>query len=455
MTDFNSTGAPLPLAPSNVFVSALDDRSRHAHPGGCFMIFRKLSLTTLAAFGGVLTASAQAQTAAPADATAAPAAPAAWADTMTIHGSIEAGFTINPDGPDNGLNFGQLFTDKANVPLVNQALLTFERPLDPKAEGDDYGFKIQGMFGTDARYTHFLGEFDRTIHDRYQFDIVEANFLAHFAALTDGGVDIKLGQYSTPIGFEVIDATLNPFYSHSYIFNFGIPLKHTGGYATFHVSDTLDIYAGGDTGVNTSLFHGDNNGVPAFLGGIGVNNLLDGKLTILALTHIGAENASNVIPDADHQIRWINDIVATYKADDKNTFVGEFNYIKDDGFHAQGYGAAGYVIHTIDDNLSVAGRAEVWRDANNFFVGAFKNPLDFVDVEKGLPASGFVGNTEKSTYSEVTLGLTYKPDVPDAITGTMIRPELRYDRVLAGGQPYDTGTAKGQVTLAFDIVVPF
>lgn len=424
------------------------------------MALQKLSMVALAAFGSVLAAGAEAQTtpppAAPAtDATpAAPAEPAAWADTLKIHGSLEAGFTINPDGPSDGLNYGQLFTDKANVPLLNQVLLTAERPLDPKAEGNDYGFKLQGMIGSDARYTHFLGELDRTIHDRNQFDIVEANFVAHFAAFTDGGVDIKLGQYSTPIGFEVIDATANPFYSHSYIFNFGIPLKHTGGYATFHVNDTLDLYAGGDTGVNTSLFHGDNNGVPAFLGGIGLNNLLDGKLTVLALTHIGAENPSNSVGfNADAEKRWINDIVFTYKQDDNNTFVAEANYIKDDGFHAQGYGLAGYFIHTVDDNLSVAGRAEVFRDANGFFVAAFPHPLDFVNLEKGQPAT--VIGAGKATYSEVTLGLTYKPDVPDAITGTMIRPELRYDRALAGGTPYSAQTAKGQVTLAFDIVVPF
>ena len=426
------------------------------------MTFRTLCMTSLAALGGALAAEANAQTAAPADtqtaapadAPAAPAAPAAWVDTLRFHGSLEAGFTINPQGPGNGLNFGQLFTDKANEPLLNQVLLTAERPLDPKAEGDDFGFKLQGMIGTDARYTHFLGEFDRSIHDRTQVDIVEANFLAHFAALTDGGVDIKLGQYSTPLGFEVIDATANPFYSHSYIFNFGIPLKHTGGYATFHVNDLLDIYAGGDTGVNTSLFHGDNNGVPAFLGGVGLNGLLDGTLTVLALTHIGAENPSNTVGfNADAKKRWINDIVLTYKHDDALTFTTELNYIKDDGFHAQGYGFAQYAVYTINDNLSFAARGEVYRDANGFFVAAFPNPLDFVNLEKGEPAQ--VISAGKATYGEVTLGLTYKPPVPDAFAGTMIRPEVRYDRALAGGTPYDNGLDKGQVTLAFDIVVPF
>ena len=418
------------------------------------MTISKLSMVSLAVLGTALTAQASAQTAPPANPPAADAPPAAWADTLKIHGSAEAGFTINPDGPGNGLNYGQLFTDKANEFLLNQVLLTAERPLDPKAEGNDYGFKLQGMIGTDARYTHFLGEFDRAIHDRTQVDIVEANFLTHFAVLTEGGIDTKFGQYSTPLGAEVIDATANTFYSHSYIFNFGLPLKHTGGYATVHVSDMLDIYAGGDTGVNTSIFHGDNNGVPAFLGGFGLNGLMDGKLTVLALTHIGAENPSNSVGfNADAKKRWIGDIVLTYKPDDTLTFTTELNYIKDDGFHAQAYGLAQYAAYTINDNLSVAARAEVYRDANGFFVAAFPNPLDFVNLEKGEPAQ--VLSAGKTTYGELTLGLTYKPDVPDAITGAMIRPELRFDRALDGGRPFNNFTDKSQVTMAFDIVVPF
>jgi len=42
-------------------------------------------------------------------------------------------------------NFGQLFTDKANSAFLNQASLTVQRPLDPKATGYDFGFKFQAM----------------------------------------------------------------------------------------------------------------------------------------------------------------------------------------------------------------------------------------------------------------------------------------------------------------------
>ena len=236
--------------------------------------------------------SARAQQAPPA-APAAPAAPAQWSDTLKISGYVAGGITFNPDGPANGINFGHLYTDRANTPLLNQAALMVGRPLDPKATGYDFGFNLWGMYGTDARFTHFFNEFDRSINSRYQFDIVEAKGLAHMPVLTEGGVDLQVGQYVTPVGYEVINPTGNPLYSHSYIYNFGIPIKHTGVLSTTHVSPLLDLWLGFDWGNLAQPFNakGDNNRALGGLGGFGLN-LLGGNLTILALTHIGPENAS-------------------------------------------------------------------------------------------------------------------------------------------------------------------
>ena len=67
----------------------------------------------------------------------------------------------NPSGPADGLNFGQLFTDHANQFQLNQILLTANKPLDPKDPDYQWGFKVQFMYGSDARYTQFLGELNR------------------------------------------------------------------------------------------------------------------------------------------------------------------------------------------------------------------------------------------------------------------------------------------------------
>ncbi len=46
-----------------------------------------------------------------------------------------------------------------------------------------------------------------------QLDVVEAYLNLHFPILTSGGVDLKLGQFVTLEGAEVIDAKGNIFYS--------------------------------------------------------------------------------------------------------------------------------------------------------------------------------------------------------------------------------------------------
>jgi len=93
-----------------------------------------------------------------------------WFDGVKYGAQFEASFVFNPKRPRDGLNFGHLFTDRANQATLNQALLTVQRVVDPKATDYDFGFIVQGVYGTDARYLHYLGELDRSINTRYQLD---------------------------------------------------------------------------------------------------------------------------------------------------------------------------------------------------------------------------------------------------------------------------------------------
>src|SRR5260370_17356743 len=140
---------------------------------------KKIITSTVIAFAAVTAANAANMSLK--DVKAPPMPP--WWDTLTITGHVEVGASGNANNPAV-TNFGQLFTDKANSAFLNQALLTVQRPLDPKATGYDFGFKFQAMYGSDARYTHFLGEFDQSIAERNQFHIVEAHPLFHLPCLT-------------------------------------------------------------------------------------------------------------------------------------------------------------------------------------------------------------------------------------------------------------------------------
>jgi Putative beta-barrel porin-2, OmpL-like. bbp2 len=396
------------------------------------------------------------------------AKPASWWDTFSISGHLDGGVTYNTMGPSDGINFGNLFGDRANTALLNQALITVQRPIDPKSTNFDFGFKFQAMYGSDARYTHYLGELDEVINDQSQIDIVEAFVQVHLPFFTAGGIDMKIGQYVTLEGAEVIYAPDNPLYSHSYIFNFGTPFKHTGILTTTHVNDVLDIYAGIDSGVNTSLgccniYSGDNNAAVAFHGGIGFN-LLGGDLTILATTHIGAENPNTPAVaaacgcDPNAALRYLNDITATWKANNKLTLITDLNYIRDDGFNADGYGVAQYAMYKFNDLFRLVGRAEIWRDNTGFFVASYPGYLDFVKVQHGDP-SGILKSGGATTYMGLTLGLNITPTVPEPasrfIKGLIFRPEVRFDSSLNGTTPFGGGTSGSQVTIAGDVIIKF
>ena len=391
----------------------------------------------------------------PAGATAAPAAPTApatWWSTVTLGAQLDAGVTGNPDRPADGLNFGRLFDDKANTVLLNQLQLTATRPINSAATGYDLGFILQATYGADARYTHYLGEFNRLTSDRNQFTVLQADLLLHTPWLVQGGIDLKLGQFVTPIGYETIDPSTNPFYSHSYLFNFG-PFQHTGLQAVVHVSPTLDLYAQVDTGESTTFDGGDNNAEPAGLVGFGLNNLLGGKLTILALSHLGPENATNAIgSNANNEMRYESDVVATYKATPKLTLVGEAQWQHDDSVGADSYGAAGYLSYALTPTLAANFRGEVYRDNAGFFVAAYPGTLDPVRALNGLPNTTF--GQGRQTYSEWTWGVSYKPAIPH-VALLAIRPEIRWDKSFSGGHPYDAGTSTGNITLATDVILGF
>jgi hypothetical protein len=366
-----------------------------------------------------------------------------------ISGWIDTGITFNPDSPQSNQNFGRLFDDRANEPLLNQIVINFERALMPQPGEFDWGFKLQFMYGSDARFIHSLGLFDRTAHEILQPDLVEAYLNLHFPVMTEGGLDMKLGKFVTLEGAEIIDPRTNFFYSHTYIFNFGIPFNHTGALATFHASKLLDLYAGITRGVNVSV--DDNNDSPAFDGGVGLN-LLDGKLTALASTHIGPE-----MPNDNRHNRYLSDLTITAKPTKNCTSITDLNYIYDEAADATGFGIAQYLIYTINDLFSVGVRGEIWRDADAFYVTSFAGNDDAVDELRGgsVTVDPRTVGGGKTTYGAVTLGLNIKPPVPKPAASLVIRPELRFDRALNGTRPFNDSSDSNQFTAGIDVIITF
>ena len=425
-----------------------------------------VSCTAIAATAAVLPRAQAADLAARPVVVPAPPPTFSLFEGIEFHAQVEGGILGNVANPADGQNVGHLYTDRANVPLINQVLFTATKAIDPKATDYAFGFTLQGLFGSDERYNHFLGLGDSFITSRNQLGVIQAFGAAHLPWFTAGGVDVKAGLFTSPMGFETLDPSTSPFYSHSYIYNYGVTFNHTGVLTTTHINPTLDFYLGVDTGNQTTFgANGDPNRQPAGFVGFGLNNLLNDKLTILAISHIGPENNFTVDPTANKDVRYYNAVDFTYKINDDLTSVTELDYVRDDfrnagasGIGASAYGISQYFSYSLNKQVTLNARGEVFRDADGFFVANFPGNLDSVRALKGFTNTAFTAGP--TTYSEITLGLTYKPDAPKPFVLVAVRPEIRYDRALSGNRPYNpsdanVGRSRDQFTFGGDIILGF
>ena len=307
------------------------------------------------------------------------------------------------------------------------------------------------MYGSDSRYSKALGLLDDTNDYILQPDFPEVSVSVHIPIPGTNGLDVKGGKYQDPMSAESLDPRTG-FYSHSYIYNFGVPASDTGGLATLHVNKYLDLYAGINRGVNVSL--ADNNASVAFQGGFRLN-LLDGNLTTLALTHAGPEDPGN-----NRDWRYLNDITTTWKVNKNLTSITDLNLIYDTlGNGKWGGGVAQYFTYSINDWLQVGFRGEIFRDSQGFYVAQFRANNDYLHVAlqgRAVPFDPSNLGGGDTTYLELTGGVTVKPPLPKPFAGLLISPEVRYDQALTSRfKPFEQNTSHNQVTLAIDVILEF
>jgi hypothetical protein len=378
-----------------------------------------------------------------------------WWKSFAVTGYIDAGIMANPTGSTAGTNFGRLFDDRANRPELNQASVLITRPLDPNADDFDFGFTFQPMFGSDARFTHLLGVFSRSINDLNQVTIIEADGLMHLPWTLGGGTDVKIGIYPSPMSAETTVPSTNPFYSHSYIFNFGVTFAHAGAFTVTHVSPMFDVYLGIDAGNQTTPFRDNNSSAAGFVG-LGIN-LLGGNLTITSLNHLGPENPTGTVSlggdVVDGAMRTFSTITTVWKFNDNITFTNDLNYVHDDGFQASGYGVAQYASWALDNTWTLQARGELWRDDKGFFVAAFPGRFDAVNALAGRPNGSISLFPHGATYAELTLGANYKMTLPDPLGTLVARPEIRYDHSTA--KPFNNGRSSNSFTIGTDLILSF
>lgn len=350
---------------------------------------------------------------------------------ITIGGWLSGGIYGNQwNSPSNGpigmRNVGDGFT-------VDQMWIFAERKTNTEQQDWDFGGRVDYLFGADGPDTQAFG--DKTWDYGWNSARDYGSAIPQmYGEVAYRDLSVKMGRFYTPAGYEVVQATGNFFYSHSYSHTFGEAFTHTGALATYKRNDNVTFYGGWVNGWDEGWQTADNGSM--FLGGIGLT--FSEKASLTWITTAGRFGTGEILSDGTvgaNGDAYMNTFVFNYKLTDKLTYVFQHdlgtNY-NNGGDDNQWYGIGNYLIRKVNDCLSYGARLEWFQD----------------------PQGARVANGCQGDYYEATVGFNYKPHA-----NVTIRPELRYDwfNSFAGNNtmPFNDGTRSTQLSFGTDFIFTY
>jgi hypothetical protein len=303
---------------------------------------------------------------------------------------VSFGYTYNVNRPTGRLNSFRLFDENANTFSVDVAELVLQKLVTKAGEA---GFRVDLVAGSSIpQKTQSYG-----LSIGQSADLQQA--ILSYIAPVGSGLRLDLGKFVTHMGTELIEGYdgFNDNYSRSFLFNYAIPLTHTGVKASYAVNGAL---SGTVMVVNGWDNVRDNNSGKSVGAQLALTPL---PVFTLYLNYLGGPEKT----DTSGFTRNTFDVVATWKALEMLTLGLNGDYgmesgasLVEPGKPAVWKGIAGYVRLDLTSKLALALRGETMRD------------------EGGTR----LGTGASTTVGEVTLTPTFK--VSDRF---VVRSDLRYD----------------------------
>ncbi len=362
------------------------------------------------------------------------------ANGISVGGHVAGSWTYNFDQPDTHANFGRSFDVDDQDPTLNQVDLFVDKAVTADGSKFDVGGRVEVIWGGDSRFIHSLGLFDHygafnvpSADDAdspdEQFDLNQAYL--DLALPVGNGLKVRAGKFNTTLGYEVISPTGNLFYSHSFLFNYAIPLTHTGVMASYNLDDASSVYAAVTRGWDTSFE--DDNDTLSYM--VGYSTALSDQTKLFVNLISGPDQ----FDDNGNWRTVVDVIVSTTVGDDLTVAVnGDYGYERNSvtsvsGSDAQWYGVAGYASYALCREASLNVRAEYFND------------------QDGARLSAGVGGAQ---FAEATVGLSIRPFASDNfLSNLVIRPEFRWD--WSDEDVFNGGDDDNQLTAAIDAYFTF
>jgi hypothetical protein len=350
---------------------------------------------------------------------------------IVISGWVDAGIYGNQYGAASNGPLG--FENLGDGATVNQVWMSIDRKADNKGCGWAWGGHMDYLFGTDAPDTSAFGDrswdYEWTTSRDYGSAMPQL-----YGEVAYDNLSVKIGRFYTTIGYEVVPATQNFFYSHSYSMYYAEPFTHTGALATYKCNDKLSVCGGWVNGWDEGWATKNNGSM--FLGGVTLT--LSEKASLIWMLTAGKIGDGTAYAGAANGDVYMNSIVFNYKFNDKWNYIFQSdlgtNYNNGTSYYSsasdnQWYSLNNYLIRKLNDRWSAGARLEWFQDPQ----GA---------------RTGYQGN-----YYELTGGVNYKPNA-----NLTIRPELRYDSfdsIGAASHPFNDNTKDTQLSGGLDVIFTF
>ena len=372
---------------------------------------------------------------------------------IDVVGWVASGATLNTQSPGDNYNGPQTFNDRDDI-MLNQLYMYVGREADTSCGGLAVGGRVDLLYGTDHRFTMARGlEIGRDFATNkwnpepglggdgrfYGLALPQA-----YAEVAYNDVSVKLGHFYTIIGYEVVTAPDNFFYSHAYTMQYGEPFTHTGLLASTKLGDSLSVSGGFHRGWDNWEDY-DNQDRLDFLGGVTWTSCDEKSSVAFAITtgDEAADGAATLFRN-----RTMYSVVGSHQITDQLSVVVQHDLgIQDNGDggtagsqDAEWYGVNSYIFYELCNGLRLGTRFEWFRDDDGTRVAG-------LGQGNAIANGGFTGD-----FYGATFGCNYSPN-----SNVVVRPELRFDWFdgPVGQLPYDAGQSSYQTTLGVDAIIQY
>src|SRR5262249_28428052 len=159
-------------------------------------------------------------------------------ESLRVHfyGYLDASYTQNFNTPSNRINELRIFDVNSNQSRFNVGQVVLEREALVGGDGlDRIGLKVKFNAGRDS---DFIG--GNNIGPWADFQEYYVQYLAPLGS----GLDLKLGQMYSIVGYEVVESPRNANYSRSWLFGLGQPFTTRGARVSYEFNKQVSLSVG-------------------------------------------------------------------------------------------------------------------------------------------------------------------------------------------------------------------